>query len=90
LRESVDVVKPWYLDPIIIAVFAVIIVVTTLFIHMSMSVTDIQDKAFAEIDQMGCGELKDFILHEKWDDYDARWTSIELHAKHVYTWTCEK
>ena len=90
LRESVDVVKPWYLDPIIISVFAVIIVVATLFTYMSISVTDIQDKAFAEIDKMGCGELKEFITLEKWDDYSARWTSIEEHARHIYTWVCEK
>jgi len=90
LRESVEVIKPWYYEPAIIFTFAVIVAVVIGFTHLSMSVSDMQDKAFAEIDQMGCGELKNFILNEKWDDYDARWTSIENHAKHIYTWSCEK
>ena len=90
LRESVDVVKAWYLDPIIISVFAIIVAVVIGFTYLSMSVSDIQDEAFAEIDQMGCGELKEFITLEKWDDYSARWTTIEEHARHVYTWVCEK
>jgi hypothetical protein len=90
LRESVDVVKAWYYDSAIIFTFSVIVAVVIGFTYLTTSVSDMQDKAFAEIDQMGCGELKEFITLEKWDDYSARWTSIEEHARHIYTWVCEK
>ena len=50
----------------------------------------VQNEAFADIDQMGCGELKEFIADKGWNEYSSRWTTIEEHAKHTYTWTCEK
>ncbi len=89
MRES-NVIKPWYSEPAIIFTFVTILASAIGFTYMVTEFNDIQDEAYAEIDQMGCGELKDFIRYEKWDDYGARWTSIEAHAKHVFSWGCEK
>ena len=50
---------------------------------------EVENQAFADIEQMGCGELKEFIADKGWNEYGARWVTIEEHAKHTYTWTCE-
>ncbi len=49
-----------------------------------------QDLGLAEVDRMGCGELKDFILNKGWNEYGARMSIIQSEAEHKYTWMCEK
>ncbi len=49
-----------------------------------------QKLGLAEIDKMGCGELKDFILNKGWNEYGARMSVIQSEAEHKYTWMCEK
>ena len=49
-----------------------------------------EELGLADIDKMGCGELKDFILNKGWKEYGARTTMIKINAVHQYTWMCEK
>jgi len=49
-----------------------------------------QALGLAEVDRMGCGELKDFILNKGWNEYGARMSIIQSEAEHKYTWMCEK
>ena len=49
-----------------------------------------EDRALADLDKMGCGELKQFITDKGWKEYGARNPVIEDQARHTYTWTCEK
>ena len=49
-----------------------------------------QALGLADIDKMGCGELKDFILNKGWNEYGARTSIIQANAEHQYTWMCEK
>jgi len=58
--------------------------------HLAMYTSSIQDEAFTEIEQMGCGELKEFITEEKWKESPARNFIIRDKALHLYEWTCEK
>ncbi len=50
----------------------------------------IQQEGYADIDRMGCGELKEFILDKGWREYPARTSWIQEEALHTYTWRCEK
>ncbi len=72
----------------------------TVFILLSLAVVGVfflvsyangqEELGLADIDKMGCGELKDFILNKGWKEYGARTTMIKLNAEHQYTWMCEK
>jgi len=50
----------------------------------------IKQEGYADIDRMGCGELKEFITEKGWKEYQARGNSIGEQALHTYTWRCEK
>ncbi len=50
----------------------------------------IQQEGIDDIEKMGCGELKDFILNKGWLEYSARGSIIKNNAVHQYTWMCEK
>ncbi len=50
----------------------------------------IQQQGYADVDRMGCGELKEFIADKEWKKYIARGSWVGEHALHKYTWTCEK
>ncbi len=49
-----------------------------------------QKLGIADIEKMGCGELKDFMLNKGWNEYGARSSIIQANAEHQYTWMCEK
>lgn len=74
---------------ILFTVICIGLLMTGLMLFFSF-INDVVDEAYADIDQMGCGQLKEFIAEEGWYDYNARANSIKNHAMHKYTWTCEK
>ena len=52
--------------------------------------SEIQQEGIDDIERMGCGELKDFILNKGWLEYSVRTSIIHNNAIHQYTWMCEK
>ena len=66
----------------LVIILGVIAAVTILFMVAAMMKTDERKEELAKIDEMGCGELKHYIL----DDVGY----YEEYAKERFVWLCEK
>ena len=78
------------LDGFLIVAFSLIALCAIGMVFLVSYANEQQVLGLAEIDKMGCGELRDFILNKGWKEYGARNTIIQNNAEHQYTWRCEK
>lgn len=78
------------IDGFMITAFSLIMLACLGVVALAMYSGGEQVKALADLDKMGCGELKEFIADKGWKEYGARYSAIEEHARHTYIWTCEK
>ena len=87
---EIQITKDTSIDGFMITVFS-LLALAVVGVFFLVSYANEQEKiGLADIDKMGCGELKDFILNKGWKEYGARTTMIKLSAEHQYTWMCEK
>ena len=87
---EIQITKNISLDGFIIIVIGLIALATIGTYLLILYASEQQELGLADVDGMGCGELKDFILNKGWNEYGARMSVIQSHAEHQYTWMCEK
>jgi len=85
-----QITKNFAIDDFVLWVVVMISLACIGVIALAMYSGGEQVRALADLDKMGCGELKQFIADKGWKEYGARYSAIEEHARHTYTWTCEK
>lgn len=87
---EIQITKDTSMDGFTITVFS-LLALAVVGVFLLFSYAEEQEKlGLAEIDRMGCGELKDFILNKGWLEYTARASIIQSNAEHKHTWMCEK
>ena len=87
---EIQITKNISIDGFLIVVFVLISLASLGVYGLVTYASEQQTLGLAEVDRMGCGELKDFILNKGWNEYGARMSIIQSEAEHKYTWMCEK
>lgn len=87
-NEITSIIKSMPLSSVVVVGLLVLMGIG--IVWLALWTDNVQNKAYVELNNMSCGELKDFITYEKWKEYPARSSNIEYKATHLYEWTCEK
>lgn len=87
---DIQITKNTSLDSFVIVVLVGFALAVVGMLALFSWASEIQQEGIDDIERMGCGELKDFILNKGWLEYNVRTSIIKNNAVHQYTWMCEK